>query len=61
MSAYIAAFFCVCMKTPNLNNLEILDHFVQVLKPSLFERLIEQAPKTLEDSTHLAEYAGLAQ
>ena len=61
MSGYIATFHHVCMRIPNLHDLEMLDHFVRGLKPSLFERVMEQAPKTFQDATHLAERANLAQ
>ena len=35
--------------------------FLQGLKPSLFEQVMEKAPKTFEDATHLAEHASMAQ
>ena len=49
------------MRIPNLHDLEMLDRFVQGLKPSLFERVMEQATKTFEDATRLSEHASLVQ
>ena len=49
------------MQILSLHDSEILDHFVQRLKPSLFKQVIEQAPKTFEDTDHFAKRASLAQ
>ena len=49
------------MLIQNLHDSEMLDHFVQGLKPSLFEQVIEQAPETFEDAAHFTERASLAQ
>ena len=49
------------MQIPNLYDLEMLDCFVGGLKLSLFERVMEQAPKTFEDAAYLKEHDSLAQ
>ena len=61
MSGYIAILCHICMQILNLHNSEMLDRFVQGLKLSLLERLMEQAPKTFEDAACIAECASLAQ
>ena len=49
------------MQILNLHNLEILDHFARGLKLSLFERVMEQAPKTFDNAARFAEHGGLEQ
>ena len=51
----------LCMQIPKLHDLEILDHFVQGLKPSLVEKVMVKAPKTLKDAAYHSERTSLAQ
>ena len=50
----------MCMRIPNLHDSEMLDCFVWGMNPSLFERVMEQAPKTFKDAAYLMERANLA-
>ena len=56
---FIAAFQHICMQIPNLHDSKMLDCFMQGLKLSLFECIMDQASKIFEDANHLAERASM--
>ena len=49
------------MRIPILHDSQVLDYFMRGLKPSPFERIMQQTPKNFEEDAHLIEHTSLAQ